>query len=131
MILEYNTPLFNSIYALGRMYYYHGLFKEAEKVASGLQALDDKNPLPKLLLAALNFEKGNYSLSANYYRILAQEPSQAVIGRLGLLASFVALKDFERASSLCEELRPFYANMAPEQQSFFTLFSASIKNELK
>lgn len=108
------------------MYYYHGSFKEAEKIASGLQALDDKNPLPKLLLAAINFEKGNYSLSANYYRIIAQEPSEAIVGRLGLLASFTALKDLERASSLSEELKGFYAQMTPEQQNFFTLFSANI-----
>ncbi len=126
-IMNPMTPeLFLSVYSLARMFYYHGSFNQAEKLASGLQALDDKNPLPKLILAAINFEKGNYSLSANYYRILAQDPAQALIGRLGLLAAFVALKDTERASSLSEELKNHLQTMTNEQQEFHKLYTKAL-----
>jgi len=128
---EISPELFLSIYSLARMYYYHGSFNEAEKIASGLQALDDKSPLPKLILAALNFEKGNYSLSANYYRLISQDPGQALVGRLGLLASFVALKDIERAFSLAEELKPYQDKMNPEQQDFYKLYSRTIDSNIK
>ena len=123
--------LYLSVYSLARMFYYHGSFNQAEKLATGLQALDDKDPLPKLILAAINFEKGNYSLSANYYRIISQDPSQALIGRLGLLASFVALKDIERASSLSEELKPYLNSMSPEQQDFYRLYTKAIEANFK
>lgn len=122
-----NFDIFNSIFSLARMFYYHSAYDKAETIALGLQSVDDKNMLPKLLLAALNFEKGNYSLAANYYRIIAQEPAYALTGRLGLLASFFSLKDYDRANSLLGELKSHTNQLPIEQKKFFDLYANQLK----
>ena len=131
---NYSKETIEGIYALGRMFYYHGFTSEAEKVALGLLSLDEASPNPKLLLAAINFEKGNYSLAANYFRVISQISdvgskkvnSYSALGKLGLLACFVAIDDFSRGESLVYEIEKNLDGLGPLQIDFMELYKDAI-----
>lgn len=138
MSSNYNQETLEGIYTLGRMFYYHGFSSEAEKVALGLLSLQEHSPNPKLLLGAINFEKGNYSLAANYFRTVSQLPdinnksnNYSSLGKLGLLACFVALKDINRAESIAFEIEKKKESIGALQKDFLELYQDAIKRYLK
>lgn len=90
----------------------------------------EKHTPARLILATIHFEKGNYSLAANHYRIASQITRFSLLGRLGLLACYCALRDFNRAAMLALELdnsiEKGEITLTQEQQVFFQIYKSSI-----
>lgn len=124
--LPYTQDNLSGLYSLARMYFTSGFHNEAEKISLALLALNDRVTPARLLLAGIQFEKGNYSLAANHYRISAQIETFSLIAKLGLLACYSGLRDYSRAAMLAEELEREISSFTSEERIFFQLYKSSI-----
>ncbi|HMO18376.1 MAG TPA: hypothetical protein PKA63_08655 [Oligoflexia bacterium] len=150
----YSTDVLQGLYSLARMYLSSGFYHEAEQLALGLLSIKEGQPVTlssqthsrnnplhrtpsgekstgaRLILAVLHFEKGNYSLAANHFRIASQINRFVIHGKLGLLACYCGLRDYARAEMLATELENSIGKneitLSEEQSVFFKMYKTSI-----
>lgn len=116
---SYDKKVLLGLYSLARNYYLCGFFEEAENLCGGLLSLNEKDSCSRLLHAAIQFEKGNYSLAANSYRIASQDAEYFNQSRVGILACVIAQKDMNRGRNLAEEIDKDTSSFSPELKAYF------------
>ena len=100
----YSSAVLASIYELGRLYYETGYFAPAERIFSGLAAVDNGQTPARLGLGVIKLERGLFPDSTAQFRLALQGNLQPIRAKLGLTASFIAQGDFARARAVLAEL---------------------------
>lgn len=118
-IAQYDKKLLLGLYSLARNYYLCGFLDEAENICNGLISIDQDVTHAKLLLAAIQYEKGNFSLAANLFRSASLDKDFVNHGRIGILLCFIAQKDLQRGRSLAEEIDKDFESFSKEQKAYF------------
>jgi tetratricopeptide (TPR) repeat protein len=100
----YSQIELNSIYELGRLYYEMGYFAPAERLFSGLAAVDEGKTPARVGLGLVKLERGLVTEAASHFRLALQSSQFSVSARFGLCCAFIAGGEFERARSLLVQL---------------------------
>ena len=101
---SYSEDELMSFYELGRMYYEMGYFAPAERIFSGLAAVDQGATPARCGLGLVKLERGLHDQSQQHFRLALQESAFPLQAKLGLVASFLASGEIQRAKSLLVEL---------------------------
>ena len=97
---EYTSEELTSIYELGRLYFEMGYFAPAERIFSGLAAVDDDRTPSRLGLGLVKLERGLYQEAAVHFRAALQSNTYTLQSKLGMCAAFVAVGEVSRARSI-------------------------------
>lgn len=89
-----------AFYELGRMYYELGYFAAAERIFSGLAAIDGGATPAKVGLGLIKLETGLIDDAVTYFREGLEVEPYKVIAKIGLAAAFIANNELPRARSV-------------------------------
>ena len=104
MSASYSKQNLSAIFSLGRLYLEMGYYVPAEKIFSGLIAVDGGSTAAKLAMGVLKLEQGHPQEAGNYFRAALAEEVFSLQAKLGIAASFVSAKEIARALSMLQEL---------------------------
>ena len=93
-----------AIYELGRLYFEMGYFAPAERIFSGLAAVDGGRTPARCGLGLVKLERGLYEQSQDQLRLALQDRVYPTQAKLGLVAVFIAVNEIPRAKSMLVEL---------------------------
>ncbi len=101
---KYSLESYYSIYELGRMYYETGIFAPAERIFSGLSAVDNDSTPSRVALGLVKLELGFYQDASSHFRMCIEKSIYTSSAKIGLAICFIAMKDYKRAQSLLVEV---------------------------
>lgn len=101
---NYNEYEIGSIYELGRMYFEMGFFAAAERVFSGLAAIDDGKSPARLGLGLVKLERGLYQEAVQHLRDSLQSNQYSVQTKVALSFAFLGLGELSRARSILSQM---------------------------
>jgi lipopolysaccharide biosynthesis regulator YciM len=101
---DYSKEELIAIYELGRLYFEMGYFIPAERVFSGLAAVDKNQTCARLGLGLVKIEQGMYQDAVTHLRLALQQAAWEIQAKLGLCATFIASGEEQRARSLLGEV---------------------------
>ena len=87
---QYSPEELTAIYELGRLYYEMGYFTPAERIFSGLSAVDENQTCAQLGLGLIKLERGAYQDAITQLRLALQQPLGEVQAKIALAAAFIA-----------------------------------------
>lgn len=104
-IADYSKEELIAIYELGRLYFEMGYFIPAERIFSGLAAVDSNGcTCARLGLGLVKLEQGLYQEAVTQLRAALQQTTWEIPTKLSLCASFIASDEEQRARSLLLEV---------------------------
>lgn len=126
-VLEaYSGEELAAIYELGRLYFEMGYFPAAERIFSGLSAIDGGFTPARIGLGLLRIENGQYNDATTFFRGELPDGNYKIEAKLGMCAAFMALGEVPRARSLLGQIdKDFQAvkNLNPELQRLWQAFA--------
>jgi lipopolysaccharide biosynthesis regulator YciM len=100
----YTIEILSGIFELGRMYYETGFFAPAERIFSGLIAVDNGATPSKLALGLVKLDLGLYNEASTLFRQCIEERSFDRSAKIALAGCFIAQNELKRAQSLLVEV---------------------------
>lgn len=101
---SYSFGALVGIFELGRMYYETGFFAPAERIFTGLVAIDKSATPSKLGLGLVKLELGLYNEASAFFRQCIEEKSFDISAKIALAVCFIAQGELKRAQSLLVEV---------------------------
>ena len=126
MKISYKEEELLAIYELGRMYYNMGYFVAAEKIFSGLAAIDNEVTPAAVGLGLVKIERGLISESVQHFRKALDSAEYEIDAKVGLGVAFVGLGEFQRAKLIFEDIRKKRSTLLNKRPDLQRLVSAFI-----
>ena len=101
---KYSNEELAAVYELGRLYFEMGYFAPAERIFSGLTAVDERMAVARLGLGLVKLELGLFQEAAAQFRQALQLGFYDLQAKLGLCAAFIALGEIPRSASILAEI---------------------------
>ncbi len=98
--VSYSIDELLSIYELGRLYFEMGYFAPAERIFSGLCAVDSGQTPARIGLGLVKLECGAVNDALGHFRLALQDNFYPFQAKVSLLAGFLAAKELSRAQSI-------------------------------
>ena len=103
--VEYPKEFLTAIYELGCLFLEMGYFAPAEKIFSGLAAVDNNSTPAKQGLGVIKLEQGLPQESLVHFRAAIQNKSFQIEAKVGIIVSFMTTGEFARVRSMLKEVR--------------------------
>lgn len=101
---DYTREMLSAVYELGRLYFESGYFLPAERIFSGLAAIDRGLTPARIGLGLIRLEKGQFQDAIPHLRAGLQGSLYVPEAKVALALSFIGLGETQRAHSLLLEL---------------------------
>lgn len=103
--MKYAPEQCAALYELGRLYLEMGYFVPAERIFSGLVAVEGDFLAARLGIGAVKLERGLFQEAAAHFRTALQAGGpHSLLSKVGLVAAFLGMQDVVRARSLLSEV---------------------------
>lgn len=115
------------MYELARLYYEMGYLSAAERILNGLVQIDDGLTPSRGALGVVKLEAGKPDEAVQVFRAAVKSPRRGediIIGKLGLVASFLSAGDLERATTLIQEIEIDLADNPADMRDLRELWAA-------
>ena len=121
---EYSEEQLAAIYRLGRLYYESGYFAPAERIFSGLAAVDEGQTSSRLGLGLVKLELGLYEEAARTLGQVAQGGKHEFEAKLALCGAFLGRGEGQRARSLLTQIRAEHGQELQRNGGYLNLWRA-------
>ena len=101
---DYTKEMLTAAYELGRLYFESGYFVPAERIFSGLAAVDRGLTPSRVGLGLIRLEKGQFQEAIAHLRAGLQGAMYVSESKVALAFAFLGLGEIQRAHSLLLEL---------------------------
>ena len=102
--MNYSSQQLESLYSLARMYFELGYLIPAERIFSGLAAVNPQFAPALLGLGLLRLERGQSEEAAAAFRQIPSDSDYSFAARIGMGLAFLADEEDSRARSILSEL---------------------------
>lgn len=102
--MDYSPKALSAIYELGRLYFEMGYFAPAERIFSGLVAVDSAATPAHIGLGLIKLECGLFSESISTFREALEKGTFSLQAKVGLAAAFICTGEVSRARSLLTQV---------------------------
>jgi len=124
---SFSTDELLGMYELARLYYEMGYLSAAERILNGLVVIDGGATPARGALGTVKLETGKLEEALQIFRLAVKSPMRAeeiIVGKLGLIASFLAAGDLERATTLVQEAQSDLQHAPGEVRNLRELWEA-------
>ena len=123
----YSEKELHALYELGRMYYELGYFTPAERIFTGLSAIDGGSTPAKVGLGLIKLESGLFDDAVSYFREGLEIEKFKILSKIGLAAAFIANDELPRARSILGQVeRDFKLETEHVSQAVSKLWKALV-----
>ena len=110
-INEYSDREIIGLYELGRLYYEMGIFHSAEKIFSGLVAVQAQNIPSNIGLGLVKLERGKYEEAEGCFREALRNKDFELEAQFGLVILFLATNELGRARVLLSQMEKSFSDV--------------------
>ena len=116
IVNNYDSKQIFGLYELGRLYYEMGIYPSAEKIFSGLTAIQDQSVPCWVGLGLVKLERGLYEEAEHCFREGLKNKDFEIEAKFGMVFVFFATKEFGRAKVLLNQMEPVFSR--PEYSDY-------------